>query len=539
MDNIYKHNYLFIIILIVTFLISFSIYKDFGISIDEESTRYHGLVSLNYIIEVFNFNFDPIENIKRLETYEYREYGVFFEILPALLENIFEIKNYKEIFYFRHLYVHIIFLISMIFFYRTILNLFNSFYLALSGTAILYTTPRIFAHSFYNSKDIIFLSMFIISIYFFCKFFKNKTLYNTIYLGLSLALLTSVRSLGFYFLIILSLFMLVELLDKKVRARNVIKLFLYLFSSYFLFLYIFWPFLWESPLENFLYALNSFSDYDWRGQVFYFGKFYEANSLPWHYIPVWILGTISIPFSFLIIISILFLLIRFAKRVLNIDSLGKRTTIWNSRIELTLLFNLLLVLSPVILIILKNSTLYNGWRHLFFILPSLTILCLGLIYYAKIILKKNKFLVICANFLLLSIFLNNFINLIKLHPYQNVYFNFFLEKEANKNFDIDYWGLSNKDALDRISLKSEANTKVAVLGLANLEMSRKMLEKNKKNKIIIVGENFKVADYIVSNSYFVSDPKSTKRYEKPKYFNLQKEIKKGNIVINKIYYNAK
>ncbi len=539
MDNIYKHNYLFIIILIVTFLISFSIYKDFGISIDEESTRYHGLVSLNYIIEVFNFNFDPIENIKRLETYEYREYGVFFEILPALLENIFEIKNYKEIFYFRHLYVHIIFLISMIFFYRTILNLFNSFYLALSGTAILYTTPRIFAHSFYNSKDIIFLSMFIISIYFFYKFFKNKTLYNTIYLGLSLALLTSVRSLGFYFLIILSLFMLVELLDKKVRARNVIKLFLYLFSSYFLFLYIFWPFLWESPLENFLYALNSFSDYDWRGQVFYFGKFYEANSLPWHYIPVWILGTISIPFSFLIIISILFLLIRFAKRVLNIDSLGKRTTIWNSRIELTLLFNLLLVLSPVILIILKNSTLYNGWRHLFFILPSLTILCLGLIYYAKIILKKNKFLVICANFLLISIFLNNFINLIKLHPYQNVYFNFFLEKEANKNFDIDYWGLSNKDALDRISLKSEANTKVAVLGLANLEMSRKMLEKNKKNKIIIVGENFKVADYIVSNSYFVSDPKSTKRYEKPKYFNLQKEIKKGNIVINKIYYNAK
>ena len=66
-----------------------------------------------------------------------------------------------------------------------------------------------------------------------------------------------------------------------------------------------------------------------------------------------------------------------------------------------------------------------------------------------------------------------------------------------------------------------------------------MLEKNKKNKITIVGENFKVADYIVSNSYFISDPKTTKRYEKPKYFNLQQEIKKGNIVINKIFYNTK
>ncbi len=193
----------------------------------------------------------------------------------------------------------------------------------------------------------------------------------------------------------------------------------------------------------------------------------------------------------------------------------------------------------MILIILKNSTLYNGWRHLFFILPSLIILCLGLIYYAKIIFKKNKFLIICINLLIVSIFLNNSVNLIKLHPYQNVYFNFFLEKKANKNFDIDYWGLSNKDALKKISLKNEGITKVAVLGLANLEMSRKMLEKNKKNKIIIVGENFKEADYIVSNSYFVSNPKITKRYKLPNYFKLQQEIKKGNIVINKIFYNTK
>ena len=43
---------------------------------------------------------------------------------------------------------------------------------------------------------------------------------------------------------------------------------MYLVISYFLFLYLFWPFLWEKPIENFLYALNSFSDYNWGGQVF-------------------------------------------------------------------------------------------------------------------------------------------------------------------------------------------------------------------------------------------------------------------------------
>ena len=65
MDNIHKHKYFSIIIFIIPFLISVNIYKDYGISIDEESTRYHGLVSLNYIIEFFNFNFDPLENIKK------------------------------------------------------------------------------------------------------------------------------------------------------------------------------------------------------------------------------------------------------------------------------------------------------------------------------------------------------------------------------------------------------------------------------------------------------------------------------------------
>ena len=74
----------------------------------------------------------------------------------------------------------------------------------------------------------------------------------------------------------------------------------------------------------------------------------------------------------------------------------------------------------------------------FFILPSMLILCLGLIHYTKIIVRKNKFLIICLNLLLIIIFLNNFTNLIKLHPYQNIYFNYFLERIAKKNFDVDY-----------------------------------------------------------------------------------------------------
>ena len=45
-----------------------------------------------------------------------------------------------------------------------------------------------------------------------------------------------------------------------------------------------------------------------------------------------------------------------------------------------------------------------------------------------------------------------------------------------------------------------------------------MLDKSERDKIIIVGENFEVADYIVSNSYFISDPRTTEKYKKPESF---------------------
>ena len=44
-----KENLVLALLFVSLFLISTFLYKDFGISIDEDSTRIHGLVSLNYI----------------------------------------------------------------------------------------------------------------------------------------------------------------------------------------------------------------------------------------------------------------------------------------------------------------------------------------------------------------------------------------------------------------------------------------------------------------------------------------------------------
>ena len=63
-----KENLVLTLLFVSLFLISTFLYKDFGISIDEESTRHHGLVSLNYIKilinKYFNLNFEINQNME-------------------------------------------------------------------------------------------------------------------------------------------------------------------------------------------------------------------------------------------------------------------------------------------------------------------------------------------------------------------------------------------------------------------------------------------------------------------------------------------
>ena len=51
--NLINNHLLFIILLPILVSLSLVVYKDYGISIDEESTRMHGLVSLNYLCNFF------------------------------------------------------------------------------------------------------------------------------------------------------------------------------------------------------------------------------------------------------------------------------------------------------------------------------------------------------------------------------------------------------------------------------------------------------------------------------------------------------
>ena len=522
-------------------IIGYIIHKDYGISLDEESTRFHGIVSLNYICEFLfpnqKFEFQINNLIPKLNNYEYREYGVFFEILTiTIIEMILEIKNFSEIFYNRHFANHLLFIISVICFYFLCFNIFKNKLYSFLGATILYTSPRIFAQSFYNNKDLVFLSLFIFLIFFSIKFIKKPGYYNAFLLSLFSAIASNVRIIGIYVVILVTFFLIVQLLMKnKFDLKKINSLLILLFFN-FIFLYILWPLLWEAPLDNIVYALKSFSKYPWGGYVYYLGNFYKSEFLPWHYFFVFLFATTPLLLSAIIILGMYQITARFIKRFINIDKNDSYKDIWRSEKEKIFLFIFITVITPLFLIYFFDSRIFNGWRHLYFLFPCLILIGAYFIDRMTLIYSKKKIAIIFT-FILVIICINNLYNLIRLHPYQYIYFNSIFEKNANELFEIDYWGVSNKNSLEKIAKNNPRKDKI-VIGVASftdLYLSKKMLSAKLKSKIIISGQDYQNADFIFNNNISEINPKFDDKYFIPKTFEKHLSMKRGNILINEFY----
>ena len=230
------------------------------------------------------------------------------------------------------------------------------------------------------------------------------------------------------------------------------------------------------------------------------------------------------------------IILRFIKRLINIDKNDSYKDIWRSEKEKIFLFIFFTIITPIFLIYLFDSILYNGWRHLFFLFPLLILTGIYFIDIMSLTYSRKKTLFLFT-FLLVIICANNLYNLVKLHPYQYIYFNSVFEKKANKLFEIDYWGVSNKNSLENI-VKSNLEKDKIIIGVAsftNLYLSKKMLPENLKNKLIISGQDYHNADFIFNNNIFEINPEFDNKYFIPIEYKKYQSLKKGNILINEFY----
>lgn len=478
-----------------------SIYRDYGTHYDEEAQMAIGEHNYNY---VFSGN-------KTLLDFEDRYYGAIFEvILHAVTLGMLR----TEQIFTRHLGVFLSFYLGVVFFYFLAKKITNNWFLGLMACLLLVMHPRIFADSFYNSKDIPFLTFFIIASFSLLYFIESPSFLNATLHALTSAVLVTIRLGGGIVPVLTIGFGLFSQGFIKLRGfnnlpsfRNMLKfkplknfthnriiiLFYYLILCAVLVI-LFSPILWHNPLSEFFNALQRMSNYPWGGKVLYRGEFITATALPWHYIPTWIL--ITTPIGYLIF-TILGLITVVWELFHPVD--GKARSLQWQDVYILMWFFL-----PITIGLLLHSTFYDGWRHMFFVYPAMVLIMLrGIQKMINLEFFRDRrflaytfvsFLVIIALFQPLRFMLRN-------HPFENVYFNRLAGEKMNEikaRYDMDYWGLSYLPGL-RYILKSDKSDviKLYILNTPG-RMNAYLLYPNQRKRLLYV-DDIKQADYFITN----------------------------------------
>ena len=410
-----------------------------GISHDEYHEQQNWLINITSAKEFFlTGSYDTL--IKYKDKY----HGIAFQIISQPIQYLIKdlVINYNNItelgglLISKHFVVFLFFSISGLFFFLIINKITRDFIISGLSTALYLTYPYLFGHALFNPKDIPFLSFWIICSYFSLKlvedFYLNKNIkiLHFITLAFFTAFLISIRIVGLLILIqyLVSIVILLEITKKNLLSllKQNHKNFLIGLTFFALFIYILNPIFWHNPMEL-INSIKSMTKYPQNICTLTNGNCMYSLSLPSSYYFIWLFYKLPI------LILLGYCLFPFVE-----------TKIFKNEV-VTIYYGTLTITAPLIIVIfiLKDVALYDELRHILFIFPLIFITSLSNLFY----FLKKKIFYIFSTLLIVFFILEN----ISLNPYQYTWLNSFAKlKDIQKNFEVDYWGISNKNLQKKI-----------------------------------------------------------------------------------------
>jgi len=461
---------------------------DYGMSYDEPIQRNHGLVSAKYIASIISldaFSNEKFEKIPVLENYVHKNYGVIFH-LPAVFVEIVTGMAEPELWHFRHAYTFLWFFIAVIFFYLLVSRRYG-WKIALVACLFFILSPRIFAESFYNVKDLACLSSFTVAMYFCIGYLEKKSFGAALCLALSSAVASNIRIAGLLLPALVCLFFMFDYVRNRSFNKKAWGSFIFLLVLTPILTIALWPAAWANPIRFLWETMVLSSNYTrWDGTIIYLGEVTRGAALPWHYIPVWFAITTPLSYLLLFVMGLFAMMQNFNK------TKGVLLKIEANKEDL---FYLAIVVIPVALVILFKSTLYGGWRHLYFIYPAFLLIVInGLVWLlsnARSVMAKNpawKNAITCllsGALVIYSVYIAYW--MVRNHPYQYVYFNFLAGNDIANTFDRDYWGVAARAGLEYVT-KADQRKQIKISGsnMVHLENNMKLLRLSDGKRIRLV-----------------------------------------------------
>lgn len=323
------------------------------------------------------------------------------------------------------------------------------------ATALLFSSqPLLWGHGFINPKDPPFLTFFLASV---CLGFEmvdaiaqntdNKKIKIVIAASV-LGIATSIRVLGPLAGLLVVIYFISHLKSKEwnsLIAYGVIAL---------LVMFVTWPYLWESPVTNFIGVFRLMSDNPTNLSVLFNGQAYRAGELPLRYLPFMLATTLTEPVWMLFLIGVIVAYEKFlAKPLSHAASVTHDSNYYVSLILIVLWFVILLAY-----VFLRRPAMYDGFRHFLFILPPVFIF-VGFAF--ELIFEKFSFLFVSRENaiawlragLLIVLIMPGVSAIFRLHPYEYTYYNSLIggTDGAFRKYETDYWLTCYKDAVEQLN----------------------------------------------------------------------------------------
>ena len=465
-----------------------AVLDDYGISSDEEPQREIGAAYYDYVLGDENA---PME-IVALN----RRYGVSVEIPLIAAERLLGLEDSRGVYLSRHLITHLLFLASGFFAWLLAYRLFGNRLIALLAMLVFLLHPRIYAHSFFNSKDPTFLAMFMAALYLIHRAFRRDSVWAFALCGAAVGALVNARAIGVMLIpAVLGALALDAVFAMRIGARtaaadergradsqstrgggrrggrrrrrlqarrerartagtrralgNAAAFSVASATA----LYAAWPLLWRDPLEL-ADTLSTMARHPKPIPSLFRGDWISWPNAPWDYLPTWAL--ITTPPAALILAAL------GTGFVVYLCAANRRGMLANSTARFGLLALACLIL-PAAAAIALNSNLYNGWRQFYFLhAPMCVLAAFGLRALAAIpnpsgrvraflpaAIPKSSVRAVAFALAAAGIVAAG-VSMVRLHPNQHEYFNPLVNKSGvAERWEMAYWRMY-KDALDKM-----------------------------------------------------------------------------------------
>ena len=471
-----------ILLFLLALILGLSTYKDYGMSWDEPSQRDPAVLEWNYAVhgnqELFKTSTD--------------NHGAGFELLLLAVEKSLHLTDTRDIYLSRHIFTHIFFLLSAFAGYVLVYRLFKDKWIAGIGFIMFVFAPRIYAHSFFNSKDLPFLSMVLVTLAVSQLAFDKKKMGWFALLGIVVGYATGISIMVIMYAFLITGILCIELALSKQKEESpritVINLALFLLG-FCVALYLSWPYLWKEPVTKFIESFQVMSHYNkFTGAVLFQGQYIDSDKLPWTYFPVWFGITMPVVWLVAGLAGFIWVLFDFFKKpTAHLENSSRRNFI----------FYAIGFAGPIVIVLVQHSVIYDDWRHIYFVYPPFVLLAL----YAIQKLYKTKWKLAMLGILAVQVAFLTYFFVVN-HPYEQVYFNALAtsdDEELRHNYELEYWGCSFKQALDHL-LVSDKSPVIKVCANYDFPLNNNimMLKKEDRSRFLIV-DSVPLTDYYLTN----------------------------------------